>query len=54
MPPNSIGVTCVFGNFIILLRILKDSGKKFGPEGVEDYGLFSRVNDVIGVLLEFK
>ena len=30
------------------------SGKKFSPEGIEDYGLFSRVNDTIGVLLEFK
>ena len=31
------------------------SGKKFGPDGImDDYGFFSKTNDVIGVLLEFK
>tara|TARA_B110000503_G_C7114452_1_gene399673 strand:- start:435 stop:554 length:120 start_codon:yes stop_codon:yes gene_type:complete len=31
------------------------SGKKFGPDGaMDDYGFFSKINDVIGVLLEFK
>lgn len=29
-------------------------GRKFGPDGVDDYGFYSRLNDVIGVLLEFK
>lgn len=31
------------------------SGKKFGPDNLmEDYGFFSKTNDIIGVLLEFK
>ena len=30
------------------------SARKFGPDGVEEYGLQAKVNDNIGVLLEFK
>ena len=31
------------------------SAKKFGPDDVmDDYGFISKINDVIGVLLEFK
>ena len=45
---NSIGDFCVYG------KIFNSSGRKFGPDGVEDYGFFSRINDVIGVLLEFR
>ena len=40
--------------FIFFLFYFKLSGKKFGPDGLDDYGFCSKVNDVIGVLLEFK
>ena len=48
--PISFGVIYVYG-----IIILYSSGKSFAPDGVmNDYGFNAKINDVIGVLLEFK
>ena len=44
-----------FGVIFVYGLSIKISGKKFGPEGlVEDYGYDCKLNDIVGVLLEFK
>ena len=43
------GVIYVYG------LTIKNSGKKIAPDGfIEDYGYSCKLNDVVGVLLEFK
>ena len=44
-----------FGVIFVYGLSIKISEKKFGPEGlVEDYGYDCKLNDIVGVLLEFK
>jgi len=47
--PTNFGVIFAYGILFLF------SGKKFGPDGImDDYGFFSKINDAIGILLEFK
>jgi hypothetical protein len=43
---------------IAILIIILFSGRKFGPESnnpsAQEYGGFSKINDTVGILLEFK